>query len=138
MHGIDYGTEDSTIRDRLKSEITKTDSAAKFERLVREYSSDASHIAGSLEDARLAQKILHFFESNSAVFEKPMLKNYSVQLSLPDETKPNYVSLVRNGSNEVVFSSFNNSKPYTGGYNLFSPAGNVTVNFTSPKVFQMF
>lgn len=94
---------------------------------MREYSADASHTAGSPEDLRLAGKILNFFESNSAVFEKPMLKNYSVQLSLPDETRPNYVSLVRNGSNEDVFSSLNSSQPYTGAYNLFSPAGNFTV-----------
>lgn len=122
--------EDSTIRERLKAELTK--SLPDFGHLVREYSAEA-HAAGSAADQRLAAKVYRFFEDHSGAFERPTMKNYSVQLSLPDEEgrRANAVSLVDNTTGAVLFSSLtgNGSQPaYTGGYSLFSPAGNVTVS----------
>lgn len=123
--------EDSTIRERLKAELTK--SLPDFGRLVREYSAEA-HAAGSAADQRLAAKVYRFFEDHSGAFERPTMKNYSVQLSLPDEEgrRANAVSLVDNTTGAVLFSSLtgNGSQhpAYTGGYSLFSPAGNVTVS----------
>lgn len=110
--------ENLTIRAKLLSEIE----SGRYEDLIREFSSKP-HIAGSEEDFRLAIKVHDFFKRHN--FERPTMKNYSALLSLPNESKPNHVTIVDSAGRQL-YSSLSSGKNQSG-FSIYSPSGNVTV-----------
>lgn len=108
--------EDPTIRAKLLSAIDP-DTIGSF---AREFAANP-HIAGSGQDLQLAHKIHTFFSKHH--FHRSVIKNYTVLLSLPDERKPNFVSVVNPATNHEVYSS-----KTAGAFCPYSPSGDVTVS----------
>ena len=90
--------EDPTIRAKLLSRI----SAETIKSVVRQFAA-ASHTAGSDNDLKLAVQVKNFLEAHN--FSRVEMKDYSVLLSLPDNTDPNNFEIIDQISNTTIYSS---------------------------------
>lgn len=60
-------------------------------------------------------------------FDRVLLKNYTVLLSMPDKTRANYVSL-ENDRGDVHYTTLDTISDHQA-FCLYSPKGNVTVSW---------
>lgn len=114
---------DATIKDKIFERI----SPSTIKQLVEEYSS-SPRIPGSRFDQDLVRKIEQYFTSHR--LDKVEVKNYSVLLSFPDETNPNYVEIIqKKGDTKRVVLSNRNNETKDAPFAAYSPVADITVSF---------
>lgn len=84
-------------------------------------------MAGSANDLKLALQVKDFLHAHS--FDKVVIKNYTVLLSLPDYKTPNYVQLIdtQEASNHVIYSSLNENLSDNSAFAAYSPTADFVV-----------
>lgn len=84
-------------------------------------------LPSSKSDSESIEILKEYFKKYN--LDKVEINNYSALLSLPDESKPNFVSIMDNHLNQIVFNSLNdsNSSDKFSEYSAYSPARSVKV-----------
>ncbi|XP_074600675.1 N-acetylated-alpha-linked acidic dipeptidase 2-like isoform X2 [Brevipalpus obovatus] len=94
--------EDFSIRDKLMNAVD----SGKIEEVVAEFSSEP-RVPGSSRDLFLIEKIIRHFKDSS--FDQIKVENYTVPLSLPVNSDPNFVEVVDRDESKI-FSSLDETK----------------------------
>jgi len=94
--------EDFSIRDKLMNAVD----SQKIEEVVAHFSSEA-RVPGSPRDVMLIEEIVRHFRDSS--FDQVKVENYTVPLSLPVSSDPNFVEIIDREENTIL-SSLNETK----------------------------
>lgn len=87
-------------------------------------------MAGDINDLKLAVQTKDFFRAHN--FDKVLMKNYTVLVSLPDSDNPNYIELIDENNNKTIYSSLNNNIKETDSlhdYCTYCPNADFMVRF---------
>ena len=123
LHSVRH--EDPSMSEKLLNSINVNN----LEKLVQEFSEEP-RIPGSPRDRYLISKIQNYFLDAS--FDKVKIHNYTVLLSLPDETQPNSIQIININNKQVSFDSLDTTKldgKQVHPYSAFSPSADLQVIF---------
>uniref|UniRef100_A0A8C5QH91 glutamate carboxypeptidase II n=1 Tax=Leptobrachium leishanense TaxID=445787 RepID=A0A8C5QH91_9ANUR len=118
---------------KYRSELQKEIQADKIEQNLR-YFSSKPHIAGSTQDEDVLAS--HIYQTWQSSLHGAKIYNYTVLLSYPNSTDPNYVAIVSSDGVESdvsekvekILSADQNDPTVVNPFNAYSPAGVIVGN----------